>query len=446
MSKIFRLSALSSLILLSACGGGGGGKKNDDNNLPVSREFSVQSVITNSCGVESAFTDVELVLQDENWLVVDTYFPDETGLITLTTDQAKINYTIIAKTKNGDDDEGIAALSYFQAESNRKGKYYATYDDKIDSSTCECVTQDVVLTHIPLSNVIGVTSSTPYEDHTVVDGSTTQFNNVTACKPVDQSWPEHSFSVYDDVDGYLGLHNDFSKSESGQWPVNDIGRGTYISISKNNPKLTTSQIFNNQRHFSVEVEQNSREAMIFENHKYVGDATFYGQAEHVFYEQTDSPKYYFSFKSSDTIYSTDYNNALDLKPSTNEQGIDWEYFKEITKSSYDYSKVDNHKMAIIRFDYDAKNPTTLLDMPASWTLYGPIEGTLPMVNGLPGYEDIIAADTDIDIFDVNLIRNYQTSNYQDYINEQVTTGNVSLEKQLDRKEQRIHQYLIKRKD
>ena len=294
-----------------------------------------------------------------------------------------------------------------------------------------------------LPQVLGVTSSVPYESFEVIDSTTTKFINVMACKPLDKPWPDHSFAVHDNDNGYVGFHDDFTATDSDQWQVYDNGSGLMVNIDNSNQQLNTSQIFNDLRHFNLDVVENIGQAMVFDNHKYNGETSYFGQAEYIFHQLTDSPLGTSSFTSSDTVFSNNYHDALTLEPSRKDQNIDYQYFEEITTSSYDYSKVDNHKMAIITFVYDAKNPDTKVDMSASWTLYGPIKGTFPMTNGLPGYEHIVAGDTKIDITEVNLIRHYESSNYQDYINKQVQTGNIPLASQLNRTEQRIHQYFIK---
>ncbi|WNC73027.1 hypothetical protein RGQ13_03320 [Thalassotalea psychrophila] len=442
MSKFIRLSSLTSLILLTACGSGGGGGDDEDNKPPASYSFTVQSLIKNSCGETSAYADAQVFLQDENWQVISEHPVDNEGLVEINSTNDKINFTILAAYKGDNGIESYQAVSYYQVDTDIKATYYATHADKLDNSTCECITQDVVLSHINSNNIQNAISSAEFESYELVDGVTTTFKQVESCKVKGQEWAEHSFAVYDLEEGFVGFHQDFSATDNGSWQVFDNGSGIAVSFNRKDMNMTTSQIFNQTRHFTKTALAETNETIIFENHKFSGETLYSASADFIFKEES-SPFGSVSLKSRETVFSQDYNESLAVKPSEDDENIDYITWAEIEASgAYDYSKVSKHKMAVISYIFDAKNPDTELDMPVLWTSYGPIEGQLPMNTLLPGFEDIVDGDTDIDVTRVNLLRHHSFDNYQEYINYYTNLGHADVSQQMDKTNDTVHQYFV----
>lgn len=442
MSKFILFPTLASVFLLASCGGGGSSSSDDDNKPPATYQFTLQSLIKNSCGVTSAYSDAQVFLQDENWQVLSEHQVNSEGLVELSTTNNKINFTILAAYKGDNDIESYQAVSYHQVDTNVKATYYATHSDKVDNSTCECITQDVVLSHINSNNVQGALSSAEFESYELVDGSTTTFKQVESCRIKDQEWPEHSFAVYDPEDGFVGFHQDFSATDDSTWQVFDNGSGIAVSFNRKDVDMVTSQIFNQTRHFAKTVLAESSEAIIFENHKFGAETVYSARADFIFKDES-SPFGSVSLKSRETVFSQNYNDSLAVKPSENDENIDYITWAEIEASgAYDYSHVSRHKMAVISYVFDAKNPDTQIDMPVLWTSYGPIEGQLPMNTLLPGFEGIVDGDTDIDVTKVNLLRHHAFDDYQDYINYYTKLGHADVNQQMDKTNETVHQYFV----
>ncbi|MEW6998303.1 hypothetical protein AADZ86_11410 [Colwelliaceae bacterium BS250] len=441
MSKFFPFSALASIFLLTSCGSGGG-SSDDVDKEPTSHLFTLQSLIKNSCGDTSAYANAQVFLQDENWQVLSEHQVNSEGLVEITTTNDKINFTVLAAYKGDNNIESYQAMSYYQVDSDVQATYYATHADKLDDASCECVTQDVVFTHINSNDIQGALSSAKFESYELVGGSETRFKQVESCRVKDQEWPEHSFAVYDLEDGYLGFHQDFTTTVGGTWEVANDGSGVAVSFNDKDMDMTTSQIFNQNRHFTQTVAAGMKSTVIFENHKYSGEAVYSATADFIFKEES-SPFGSVSLKSRETTFSQDYNDALDVKPSEDDENIDYITWAEIEASgAYDYSHVSNHGMAVISYVFDAKNPDTQIDMPVLWTSYGPIAGQLPMNTILPGFENIVNGDTDIDVTKVNLLRHYSFDNYQDYIDYYSKLGHVDINQQLDKTNDTVHQYFV----
>ncbi|WP_068544768.1 hypothetical protein [Thalassotalea crassostreae] len=436
------IPSLASILLLSACGGGGGGGGNDDTQ-PTSYTLNISSMIENSCGQTAPYNDVELVLQDQDWNVLSTHTANSEGLISVTTELKQVNYTLVSSYKGDNGIESYEAVSYFQANTSTPVTYYATHSDKVDNSTCECVTQDLVLNHVKLENIDNAVSSTDFESYeSNENGLSTTFSAVESCRVKGEDWQDHSFAVSNSEEGYLGFHQSFESTDSMTWEVYVDGSGTSVRIEDQNFEIESSQIFNGIRHFSKTIAIDSDQTIVFDSHKYDGDTVYSTSAIRAFKDES-SPFGSVTLNSQDFRYSANYNTAFDAYPSKDDENIDYVTWAEIDASgSYDYSKVNNHKMAIIRYVYDAKNPDTDIDMPVMWTAFGPIEGQLPMNTELPMLANIIESDTKIDETKVTLLRHYSFDNYQEYINYYAELGNLSVTQQLDKKEDRIHVYNI----
>ncbi|OUS32830.1 hypothetical protein A9Q98_00440 [Thalassotalea sp. 42_200_T64] len=414
MSKFIPLISLTSLFLLSACGSGSSSSDDDTNKPPVSYNFSLQAVLGNHCGVETPYRDVELILQDANWQVLSTHQANTEGKIEFTTERKKINYTLVAKAKHESEDEGIEAISYYQASSTVAAKFYASHSGLIDDTSCECQTNDIIVSHSQINELTQAGSSASYTSYEEIDGSQTKFIGVTTCRGIEEEWPEHSFTVQGPTNSLANTAS--SGFGTGLVDILALSPAAEIQISAKNPELNSDQVFNGLRHFSTDVAEKSGSVLIFDNHAYSDITTYAGKAGVIFEEYSNL---FGKVKSNSEhlIYNKNYNVALDLHPSNDEPNIDLDRLTEIQDDGrYDYSSVSKHEMAIFTFDYRAKNPDTQLDMPAKWTIYGPVEGQLPIVLGLYGHEDVIGSDTSIKGTFVTLIRSYGTNDYQDYVN------------------------------
>lgn len=413
MNKRLTLSSLSVLLLLSACS-----SSDSDDDSPVTppekNTFSLQSVITNNCGGESPYTDIELILQDEDWEVISRHLPNSEGIIEFETEQDQITYTLVATTDRDDEDEGLEAVSFYQVNTDQKTVYYATNESLQDNSGCECKNIDITVSHPRVNELVDAKSSADFTSFEAIDGTSTLFNQVIFCHQIADEWPMHSFMVQ----GPTSTTDMIATAGFGDGQENEILAvevGANIQLSSKNPEFVTNQLFNGLTHFEMSVAEEEGSVLIFDNHEYSADTVYHSNASIVF-EEYSTLFGKVSSSSTQSVYSTGYLNALDIEASDEEPNVDLERLTELQEDGqYDYSSESRHEMAIFNFVYRAKDPTTQLDMPVNWKVYAPNEGQLPIVYGLPGYEDIIDKDTSIQGTFVSLVRSYETSDYQDYV-------------------------------
>lgn len=401
-------------FLIQACGGGGSDSNSGGSASTGSTyTFSMQSVLISDCGVEVPFTQLELLLQGQDWQWQKTYTPDENGLISFSTTDKNINFTLVAKTQKDDENETLDIVSYYQASSTKATRYVATYDHLNTNDTCECITQNVQLRHRAFASVIEVASSLSYESLQQQSPQSTLFENVRACRVIDGEWPLASFMINgtDDDDNIIGVADfltDFSVTTDGIWSLSAVEVAQEVSLSKKHQAMSFAQIFANATHFASNIAKDAKSVLVFNSHAYINEAVYKTQTSYNLSEKTTV----FGSSSVDSnhqLISTTYADVLSNDSSDNMPNIDDENFSELADDgSYDYSAVKNYPMAIISFTYG-------FDAVAKWTMYGPAEGMLPSSQSLVGYEDIVNSDTYVKQTEVVLLKSASSSQYANYV-------------------------------
>ncbi|WDE06539.1 hypothetical protein SG34_006375 [Thalassomonas viridans] len=413
------LLAFSMLSLLLGCGSSDSDDEDKTPAEPVEQTFTLTSVITNKCAKESAFTQVELLLQDDNWQLLQKYLPDESGEISFTTTDTNINYTLVAKNQQGDEQAGLDIVSFYQADSSVAAKYYGRYDQQLDNSSCECVTQDVELRHRSFTTRTWVASSLPFSDFEAQDEQTTLYRDVEACRIIGESWPVQSFMVLGtdnagDAIGAADIHDNFDANEARLWAFSAVEVADEIMLEDEQHAMSSAQIIQGRRHFPLAVAQNDASLILFNSHLYSSEADYITRTNTV-YQQTDTFFGTTLTQGSHQIISSDYSQSFEVEVSDNKPDVDDENFSELgNDGSYDYSGAGDYPLAVITYTYAAYDTDTGL-FPVKWTSYGPDEGVLPSSVPLSGYEDVINDDTDVQSTDIELVRSMSSSDYSDYI-------------------------------
>lgn len=418
MNKLL-LSPLLLAIALQGCGSDSS-DGSDTPKDPVEYTFSLNAQLTNDCGVSSAFTEVELLLQDDTWQTLQTYTPDENGMISFVTNNEYINYTVIAKDQKGSDAQGLNVVSYYQASSATPAYYQAQFDENLDNSTCECVTQNLKLFHRPFELQTSVTSSLAYDNWQAVDEDTTLFEGVNVCKTLAGEWPLHSFSVtgLDKNDKQIAsadFISDFTATDSGIWQLSAFQVPDEIELNLPHQGFTTNQLIGNTKHFSSDIAEDVEQILVFDTHNYISETFYQSQASFTF---TESSSIFGSavIKTYHQVVSTESQVSFNVEANEKKPSIDDTYFSEIeADGGYDYSAVSGFPASVIVFNFTTYDPDSNLLMPAKWTFYGPNEGTLAISAPLTGYENIIGLDTDKKSTDIWLVKSASATNYQDYI-------------------------------
>jgi len=405
-------------LLLQGCGGSS--DKSEQPVEPIDYTFSLTAQLTNDCGVASAFTEVELLLQDDTWQTLETHKADENGNISFVTQSEFINYTLVAKDQQGSEAQGLNVQSFYQASSATPSHYQARFDQLVDNASCECVTQNVELSHRPFATQTSVTSSLAYDSWQVVDDSTTLFEGVQVCRVIEGNWPLHSFSVMGTDANKKAIAAadftaDFAKNVEAVWALSAFQVADEVSLVMPHQEFTTNQLIKDTHHFSEVVTKDDDSILVFSTHDYISETYYQSQASITF---KDKSSYLgsSSIKTYHQVISTIADQSFLVKANDKKPAIDEVDYSEIKNDgSYDYSAVTGYPMAIISYTFTAYDPTTKLLMPATWTFYGPEQGMLAISAPLVGYETIINMNTSVKTTNVRLLNSMTTSNYQDYI-------------------------------
>ena len=406
-------------LFLQGCGGGSSSSPEVPVD-PVEYTFSLTAQVTNDCGVASAFTGVELLLQDDSWQTLNTYKADDKGVISFVTTSEFINYTLVAKDQQGSEAQGLNVVSFYQANSATPSHYQARFDESIDNSTCECVTQDVELTHRPYAMQTKVTSSLAFEDWVVVDNKTTLFKGVKACRSIDGDWPLSSFSVKGENTSQKTIADakfilDFTENNEGMLSLATDEVAELVDLVMPHQDFTTKEVIQSIGHFSATVVKDEQNLITFLEHTYNSE-NFYQSRATVTFDESSSIFGSSVIKTHQQVISTLAQESFAVKANEQKPPIDDRNFSEIKEDgNYDYSAVSGYPLAVISFTFTAYDADTSLLMPAKWTFYGPEQGMLAISADLTGYEDIINIDTDKKSTDIHLIKSMMTNNYRDYI-------------------------------
>jgi len=405
------------LLFLQACGSESSSDKTPE---PSEYQFNLAAKISNKCGLKSSFDQLEVHLQDENWELIAKYPATVDGLVSFTTSQKEINYTIVAKTQQGEEMEGLDIVSYYHAQTTTPAKYSATYDNLQDNATCECTTQNIELAHKTFSSIDSVATSFSYDEWQIIDPKTTYFTNAKVCRDSSGQWPVQSIAVRgldinNNISAAAGFLTDFTSNEEQLWQASALEGAYNANLPLEHPSFEMKQTFENGEHFHAKVNESDQILPILNSHEYVTESRYYSSSNQIF-EIIDSLFRQSIFGSYHQIQSTMFEEAFAVLPELEEPNIDNENFSELAADgTYDYSAVSGYPLIEIIFNYDTSSEEMGEELPISWALYGPIKGKLPSSVQLVGYEDIIDPNTDIKATDIRIIKSATTTKYDDYI-------------------------------
>jgi hypothetical protein len=415
------LLVIALLGSLQACGGGsGGGNSAPTPVIPTSYAFSLTSTLTNKCGEKLPFVNAELFIQNSDWSIVEELQPDANGVFRFSSDNELINYTIVAKTQQAGETEGVTLLSFHQANAAIPAMYQAQHSELKNKTNCECVTKNVSVAHATITNIDDVSSSTQFEDVTFVDSRNTVFNGVEVCRIAGDDWPLHSFSVVgeDNNNELIGravfIDNVFGNEA---WQVSAFESSTTESLGNNQQAFSNEQRIDGRRHFLTDVKPNDASMQIFRAHDYID--LFRSEAEHIFEERPNLNEY-LRTSSKQTITSEIYQDTISVAaetriPNAFQDDRNMNIIAIKSDGTYDFSTLANFPMAIIDIGFQSFSATTNSPIPVSWITYGPIAGTVPINVTFPGYESLINAQTRFRI-DSKVIQSASSNRYSDYVN------------------------------
>lgn len=403
------------LLLIQACGSESSSDKTPE---PSEYQFNLSAKLSNKCGLASSFDKYEVHLQDDNWELIAKYSANADGLVSFSTTQKEINYTIVAKTQQGDTAEGLDIVSYYQAQTTTPASYSATYDNLQDDASCECNTQDIQLAHRYFNEIKSVATSFSYDDWQTIDPKTTNFSGVEVCRKSEDLWPVQSIAlrgldINNNTSVAASLLSDFTANEELLWQASALEDYYIADLPLEHASFEMNQVFSEGEHFNVAVDVNDERLPVFSSHEYISESRYHSNSNHIF-EIIDSMFRYSVFGSYHQIHSTMFNDAFTVSAELEEPNIDNENFSELAADgTYDYSAVSGYPLIEIAFDYDTE---ATAEAPAVyWTLYGPTKGKLPSSVQLVGYEDIVTPDSDIKTTDIRIIKSENTNKYDDYI-------------------------------
>jgi hypothetical protein len=414
----YLISPLLLTLFLQGCGGGSSSSPEAPVD-PVEYTFSLTAQLTNECGVASAYTDVELLLQDDTWQTLNTYKADDSGVISFVTTSEFINYTLVAKDQQGSEAQGLNVVSFYQASSATPSHYRARFDERLDelNKSCECVTKNLELSHRKFSKQTNVISSSSFSSWEAIDNKTTLLNDVTVCRVLDSDWSPQSFLVLgENSEQQTIAAGDFKKDFSSDvWSLLASEVEETVLLDTPHQAFTTNQIILNQKHFPIVVAEDDTSFPNISEHIFDTENFYQTQASLTF-DEVDSVVRSSVITTKSQIISTEAKESFSVKVNEQRPPIDDVRISEIkADGNYDYSGVVGFPMAVISYTFITFEPTTKLLMPAKWTFYGPEKGRLAISAPLKGYGNIIDSSTKKSAIDVQLVKSKMNDNYQDYI-------------------------------
>jgi len=412
---------LSLLVLIQSCGGSDSTSNSDTNtNNPVEYQFSLSAQLSNQCKEQVPFTQVELLLQDENWQLIETYRADANGQVSFTTTQTSINYTLVAKSQQGNGVEGLDIVSFYQANTSTPAQYSATYDQLVDNTNCECVTQNIKLEHRVFSSIDSVSTSFTYGDWQRLDEQTTYFTDAEVCRSLQGEWPIQSIAIRgtdtnNNAIGVASLLSDFISNDENLWQAAAIEVADLAPLPQEHAGFESSQLFAGNEHFYTQVNEADENIRVFNSHQYTSESLYQSQAHHEF-ERLETLFGHSIFGSFHQKKSTAYDEAYTVLAETDQPEIDNTSYSELAADgSYDYSELAGYPMVKFTFGYQVNASNAGEAMPIRWTMFGPIKGKLASSVQLAGYENIITPETSIQSTDIKIIKSATTNSYNDYI-------------------------------
>ena len=410
------ITIITLLLLLQSCGSG----SDSSNDTTTEYEFTLLAKLANQCGQQTAFDQLEVHLQDDNWQLINKYSADVNGQIHFITEQKEINYTIIAKSQQGENEEGFDIISYYHANTITPAWYKATYDSLQDNSNCECVTQDIELQHRAFSMIDSISTSFDYDNSQLIDSQTTYLSDSEVCRIADSEWPVQSISIKgldanNNAIGVASVLENFSSNTENLLQPAAIEVADLVPLPQNHAAFELAQLFKNDEHFYAEIGEGDEELLVFNTHPYISESTYYAKTSHI-YESIDTIFGRSSFSSYHQIQSNLYDEAFSVLAEIDKPTIDNTSFSELASDgSYDYSAVSGYPLVKIVFDYQLNSISSDASIPVSWTMYGPIKGTLAASVALSVMEESIGTDSNIQTTDIKIIKSSNSNNYSDYI-------------------------------
>lgn len=405
------------LLLIQSCGS----SSDSSSDTATEYEFTLLAELINQCGQQAAFNQLEVHLQDENWQLIKKYTADMNGQINFITDQKEINYTIIAKSQQGESEESLDIISYYHANTSTPAWYTATYDKLLDNSNCECVTQDIELRHRAFSKVDSISTSFDHDSSQLIDSQTTYFNGSEVCHKTNDEWPVQSISIrgFDANNNAIGVASllEYANSNSENLlQLAAIEVADIIPLPQKHAAFQLTQKFKKGEHFQTSIAADDKELLVFNTHPYISESTYHAKAIFV-YENIDTIFGHSAFSSYHQIRSNLYEETFDVFAETNKPNIDNTRFSELASDgSYDYSAVSDYPFVEVVFDYQVSSINSGTSTSVKWTMYGPIKGTLAYSVPLSFLEWNIGMDDNIQITNIKIIKSLNSNKYSDYIN------------------------------
>jgi hypothetical protein len=429
MLSFLRVVFVASFFFIQGCGSGSS-SDNEVSQPDTEYQFSLMASYINACGVKVPVTDVKLLLQNDNWQVLQSYQADIDGKIAFTTTSQYINYTIVTQDSaaiDGNDTgesaniNGLDIVSFYHTLADSNYQYSSPFEPDNAAQECQCISHNLVLRHRSFATITQASSSIAYQSLESIDDQSTQFNQVKACSSDGINWPIATFMVsgVDDDGIAIGAGDfltDFTRNEQGTWQLAAVEVANGELLPKQHDSFSHVQHFASGEHFSTQVAENSASTLVFDDHSYASESEYFSESVQLI-RTTESVFGSSRFNSLHQKISTRTQDIFDVEAVKSAPEIDDRYYSEISSDgTYDYSAVKNYPMAIIAFDYLAYSPTTEQLIPVKWSSYGQESGLLPNTVDLLGYENIINQDSDIFNTKVELIRSLESDNYQDYLN------------------------------
>ncbi|GEM_PF-6390838 len=409
------LPTLTLILLIQGCGSDSG-----ESTIAVSQpiQFDVVGTLKNDCGQEQAFTQYTIYLQDENWNVLSTYQADQNGQVTIETFNDDLTFTLVAETQMGEGLVGLDVNSFVDVPSNADYFYEATFDSLKANENCECVSRDIILRHRSFVEKQTDDASAPVMNWISQDNQQSLFQSTEVCRVIGEPWPLHSFTVFgsslqEQLTGSSELTREFDDGSEQGIEISAIEIAAPYPIIIQHDRTTLSQLFQVNEHFTVALSSDGDVAPVFDSHRFVDEALH----KSVTKDNLASIRSLFGISTYDVnrqVINSDILLALDNQLPLIHPELDFENYSELGEDGqYDYSESESDVLSIA-FIYDVKDDTNQT-IPVSWSLFGPLQGLLPMTVGLDDISQVVDSSSDVTTTTITLYNSANTNRYDDYI-------------------------------
>lgn len=379
MDKMFKVVTVAFVgSLLSACGGGASSSENNAApavpSSPISYHFSASVIDVNNCGAHEVNADVELLVHDENFAIVQRITANEKGELAFTSEQQNTTVSFVFDTQTQETNR-LDIISYIDYPVRAMGELKRqVYND----ANCQCAAPEIALS-VPnrASDNFRVNLNVPFTHSRVLyspDNAILQ--GVSVCRAMGTPWPTvaglSKFTEPDEAWGFVIEDADFFALESVSVAANiKVSKVTY---TVENPATYTEGIwtqFNTQLDDQTQLSDGEYFALIDNAKTYQAIAEAMDLATD---EQSGELKSATHWSHSESVQDTAEHIDFSLSSLTTQDLVE---AIEHSGNAFDFTETEVNDISWVSQSYK-----TTQNRYVQWQVYGPVAGQAKDISSL----------------------------------------------------------------